>query len=184
MDTPRVFLLSRLATQIFFVSIVSGLCAGHVYATDLSPTETAPPGWSFTAKSSDSLFRAHRDQIGTLHESRQPSHFLTAPVILRRASALSTRSASAKMVRLEKELAAYLDRQKSKPTYRSAKIIDDTPTIELEFGKSGKGLSWVFATVKADSVMIIAVDSREAKPVSTARQEFFNMAKNFQVPSP
>lgn len=84
------------------------------------------------------------------------------------------------MVRLEKELAAFLDTRMSKPRYRSAKIIDDVPTIELELGKPGRGLFWVFATVKADSVLIIAADSRQAKPEATVRQEFFDMARTFQ----
>ncbi|MBN8541819.1 MAG: hypothetical protein J0L82_15620 [Deltaproteobacteria bacterium] len=139
-----------------------------------------PPGWTYIKKTSDSLLRAHADQIGILQEVKLPSHYLTAPVILRRASALSTRTSSAKLARLEKELAAYLDGRKTKPLYRSAKIIDDIPTIELEMGKPGKGLFWVFATIKEDSILIIAVDSREAKPVATARQEFFDMARAFQ----
>jgi hypothetical protein len=139
-----------------------------------------PSGWSYTKKTSDSLLHAHADQIGILQETKLPSNFLTAPVIIRRASALSTRTSSAKMARLEKELAAYLDGRGSKPLYKSAKIINDVPTIELELGKPGRGLFWVFATVKPDSIMIIAVDSRDAKPAASARQEFFDMARAFQ----
>ena len=170
------------------------MCLG--FLGNISPTlafsegsvASVPTGWSYTKKSSDSLIRAHADQIGTLQETGNPSRYLTAPVILRRASALSTRTSSrtstrtssAKLARLEKEIAAFLDGRKSKPRYRSAKIIDEIPTIELEMGKPGRGLFWVFATVKSDSILIIAVDSREAKPPKSARQEFFDMARAFQ----
>jgi hypothetical protein len=143
-----------------------------------------PAGWSFRKVSSDSLFRAHPNQIGTLQESGSEStltsKFLTAVVIARPLDSASSRTSSAKLIRLENEVAAYLDRQKSKPAYRSAKIIDDVPTIELEYGKSGKGLFWVFAAVKEESILIIAVDSREAKPAPTTRQEFFAMARSFK----
>jgi hypothetical protein len=162
------------------------VCLG--FLGNISPTlafsdgsvASVPTGWSYTKKSSDSLIRAHADQIGTLQETGNPSRYLTAPVILRRASALSSRTSSAKLARLEKEIAAFLDGRKSKPRYRSAKIIDEIPTIELEMGKPGRGLFWVFATVKSDSILIIAVDSREAKPPVSARQEFFNMARAFK----
>lgn len=139
-----------------------------------------PNGWAFTKKNSDSLIRAHADQIGILQETKTPSHFLTAPVILRRANALSTRTSSAKLVRLEKEVAAFIEGRNSKARYRSAKIIDEIPTIELELGKPGRGLYWVFATFKDDSILLIAVDSREAKPPPTARSEFFAMARAFK----
>lgn len=141
---------------------------------------SVPSGWAFTKKTSDSLIRAHPDQIGILQETKTPSHFLTAPVVLRRANALSTRTSSAKLVRLEKELAAFIDGRNSKASYRVAKIIDEIPTIELELGKPGRGLYWVFATVKDDSILLISVDSRAAKPSPSARQEFFAMARAFK----
>lgn len=147
---------------------------------DVNSGPSVPNGWAYTKKTSDALIRAHPDQIGILQETKTPSHFLTAPVILRRATALSTRTSSAKLVRLEKEVAAFIDGRNSKASYRSAKIIDDIPTIELELGKPGRGLYWVFATVKDDSILLIAVDSREAKPAPTARQEFFAMARAFK----
>jgi len=170
----------RLATLLLFVATL--LMTDIVSAKPSAQSNAAniPSGWSFNKKSSDSLIRAHTDQIGTLLETKVPSHFLTAPVVFRQASALSTRTASSKLVRLEKEVAAFLDGRNSNPRYRSAKIIDDIPTIELELGKPGRGLFWVFATVKDDSILMIAVDSREATPDATARQEFFAMAKAFQ----
>ncbi|MDZ4084309.1 MAG: hypothetical protein U1E10_15305 [Bdellovibrionales bacterium] len=155
--------------------------APHARASDsYGGGASVPNGWAFTKKNSDSLIRAHPDQIGILQETKTPSHFLTAPVILRRAKALSTRTSSAKLVRLEKEVAAFIDGRNSKASYRSAKIIDEIPTIELELGKPGRGMYWVFATVKDDSILLIAVDSREATPPSTARQEFFAMARAFK----
>lgn len=156
------------------------LLAFPTVATSEGSFPSVPTGWSYAKTSSDSLIRAHADQIGTLQETGNPSRYLTAPVILRRESALSTRTSSAKLARLEKEIDAFLDGRKSKPRYRSAKIIDEIPTIELEMGKPGRGLFWVFATVKSDSMLIIAVDSREAKPPASARQEFFAMARAFQ----
>lgn len=169
-----------LLTKLLCVGVVWQLAISQARASAKNSAPNIPSGWAFREKTSDSLIRAHADQIGILQETKNPSHFLSAPVILRRVNALSTRTSSAKLVRLEKEVAAFIDGRNAKPNYRSAKIIGDIPTIELELGKPGQGLFWVFATVNGDSILIIAVDSRDAKPSPAVRQEFFAMARAFK----
>lgn len=172
----------KFYTSLFFVFLLvaSHKSAAETTAPDSGSRISVPAGWAFVPTTSDSLVRAHPDQIGSLQETKKPSRFLTATVILRRASALSTRTASAKMVRLEKELAAYLDARKEKPNHKSAKIIGEVPALEVEIGRPGKGLFWVFATVKRDSVLLVAVDSRDAKPDPKVRAEFFEMARSIE----
>lgn len=145
--------------------------------------QTAAPGWKFQKTGPDSLLRAHAEQIGVLNEEKSPSLFFTVPVVFRRAVGLSTRSHAIQLERLEKETRAFLDsREKEKPSFKQSKILNDTPTVEMEFGKSGKGLRWIYAAVHGDHILILFGESRDVKPPTSARDEFFKMAREFIPP--
>lgn len=142
-------------------------------------TTNIPAGWEFKPHIKGRGLEAHSDQIGTLSEIAPHSQFLTVPVISRRAVGISERTGSAQLIRLESEVNAVMHREKSKPGYASKKIVGERGVFEAEYGTSGKGMTWVYASTIGDSVIVLVGVSREKKPAKTAREGFFKMARAF-----
>lgn len=149
--------------------------------------QTAAPGWIFQKTTKETLMRVHPEQIGTLRAASDDSSFFTVPVVLLKKSGLSNRSQSARLSVIEKEASAFLaSREMDKPTYKQAKVIDETPTIEMEFGKLGEGKRWLYAAAHDDHILIMYAEGRSSKPSEqpekNARDTFFKMAKLFVPP--
>lgn len=167
------------------VAVIFAINVANFWSISPASAQTAPLGWRFQKTGADSLLRAHADQIGVLNEEKSPSHFFTVPVVFRRAVGLSNRSHAIQLDRLEKEVRAFLDsREKEKPGFKRSKILNNVPTIEMEFGKSGKGLRWAHAAVHGDHILILFGESRDVKPPAGSRDEFFKMAREFLPPTP
>lgn len=145
-----------------------------------NPSATVGLGWRFQKVESDSIARSHPDQIGVLNDERSPSRFFSVPVTVRRMKGLSTRSSVFQLDMLDKEVQAYLDqREAAPPSHRRAQILENVPTILLEFGQTGKGYRWIFAKVHGDEIIILASESRDSRPPVNLRDEFFKIAKEF-----
>lgn len=158
--------------------------SGFVTPVSLAHAQTAPLGWKFQKTTSDSMMRSHPDQIGILNDERSPSNFFSIPVVFRRAVGLSTRSHATQLDRLEKETRAFLEsREKEKPGFKQAKVLNNIPSIEMEFGKTGNGFRWLYAAVHGDHILIVFGESRKVKPPKSSRDDFFKMAREFIPPT-
>lgn len=152
------------------------LCALPSLATAL---QAIPEGWFFTPHTQGKTLQAHTDQIGTLNQLEPNSTFVSVPVISRRAVGISERTGSAQLIRLEAEVNAVMHREKSKPRSVSKKIVNERGVYEAEYGRSGKGFTWVYASTIGDTVVVLIGVSREMKPAKSARDDFFKMARAF-----
>lgn len=159
--------------------LISGLLVGPISQANpgSAPQILAAPGWSYQATSERSLLRSHPKEVGLLQETKTPSLFMTAPVVVIHAKDLSNRTGSAQINRLEAELKAFAARhrlEKNKPSFMNKKIIEGVPTIETEYG----GNRWIFVGTHHDHVVIISAEARDEKPPASARDEFFKMARD------
>ncbi len=158
----------------------ASLCLLAVFAFS---TSAQCAEWRFEATAEGAILKTHVDQVGILNEIKNESNFMTVPVVVRKSNGLSDRPASAQLIRLEAEVNSIMHREKSKPVQVSKRAVGERGTFEATYGKSGKGFTWVFATVRDNTVLLLIGVSRSSKPPKGAGEEFFKMAREFIPPA-
>ena len=152
-------------------------------ATAVNATAYEPPsGWRFDVLAKDSAIRAHNDQIGTLRELKEGSAFLSVPVIVEPAKDLKKQTATSQLLRLDSSVKKMMIRAKDQPSFISKKINNGSPVIEAEYGKPGKGFTWVYSSLRENKIITLIGESRDSSPGASVREEFFAMARAFTPP--
>lgn len=173
----------KLATRFFQLSIVlAALTAGfglRASADAVSEETVVAAGWKFQAQDSTELVK-HQHQIGSLNETAAKPMFTTVPVLLIPAPGLLKRSQTAQLARLAKEVAAIVNPPSAQHDHSSKKITDGQPRVEAQYGKNGKGLTWAYASLHGENILVMMTQSRDLKPPASAREEFFKMARAFK----
>lgn len=163
-----------------FISIsalsISAACASPASAFD------PPTGWRYDVLAKDSAIRAHADQIGTLRELKEGSAFLSVPVIVEAAKDLKKKSATSQLSRLDSSVKKMMRREAGRPSFISKKINAGSPVVEAEYGKPGKGFTWIYTSLRGDKIVTLIGESRESSPGASVREEFFAMARRFTPP--
>ena len=136
-------------------------------------------GWKFQAQDSSELVK-HPHQIGSLNEASAKPVFTTVPVLIIPAPGLLKRSQTAQLARLAKEVAGIVNPPSAQHDHTSKKITDGQPRVEAQYGKSGKGLTWAYASLHGENILVMMTQSRDLRPPASAREEFFKMARGFK----
>lgn len=171
-----ILAMNRFSAISILVFSVAVTCLSPAFAFD------PPTGWRFDVLAKDSAIRAHNDQIGTLRELKESSAFLSVPVIVEPAKGLNTQSATFQLSRLDSSVKKIMLREKNQPSFISKKINGGRPVIEAEYGKPGKGFTWIYSRLAKDKIVTLIGESRGSSPGAGVREEFFAMARDFTPP--
>jgi hypothetical protein len=172
-----------LQLSFAFAVLVAGLCAKADAPNETPPASASEmvvsTGWKFQPQDPGGVLkRAH--QIGLLNETSEKPVFTSVPVLLIPAPGLLKRSQTAQLARLAKEVAGIVNPPSAQHDHTSKKITDGQPRVEAQYGKLGKGFTWAYASILGENILVMMTQSRELKPPSFARDEFFRMARAFK----
>lgn len=177
----RTFQIRLIAAAL----ILSASLRSHADAP-AAPVSQPPPvdaivsaGWKFQPQDPTSLLKRPH-QIGLLNETAPAPVFTSVPVLLIPVPGLTKRSKTAQLARLAKEVAGIVNPSSVQHDHTSKKITDGMPRVEAQYGRSGKGITWAFASIEGENILVMMTQSRELKPPTFAREEFFKMARTFR----
>jgi hypothetical protein len=169
----------KLSVAILIGACTTVLSASSGQADSTTEGAMVPDGWTYQAIDEGAILKRPH-QIGSLNEKSAQPIFTTSPVLLIPVPGFSKRSQTAQLARLAKEVAGIVNPPSGQHDHTSKKIRDGLPRVEAQYGNSGKGLTWAYASVEGENILVMMTQSRSLKPPTSAREEFFKMARAFR----